>query len=52
MFKTNKKIYRYLFIHVQSGAALIHHFDLCSTREAPEKAWTLKFAIGSARDGI
>jgi hypothetical protein len=35
--KLKKKIYSYLFIHVQGRAALIHHFDLCSTKAAHRK---------------
>jgi hypothetical protein len=39
-------------VHIQGGAALIHHFDLRSTRTARETAWKLKFAAGSTRDAI
>jgi hypothetical protein len=46
----NKKIYRYLFIHVQGRAALIHHFDLCSTWAALRDSMYIKLAVSSGKD--
>jgi len=47
----NKKIYRYLSTY-RGKAALIHHFDLCSTWAALTDSMETKLAVSSGKDTI
>ena len=49
--KMNKEIYRYLFIHIQGRAALIH-FDLCSIWAALRDSTETKLAVSSGKDTV